>query len=188
MAGAGLACALADSGLSVVVLERTPGGEGLNRGDGLAPGVMLLLDSWGIMKRLEERAVRWSLFHWYTIEDGLCFRLDLRVHPQYSYGLTVDHRIIETVLLQRASEAPNVTVCLRHNARSLLRENDRIVGVEGREPGGSFRVRAGLVVSVEGQKGKLAEEAGIQSEFYENEHQYLMLDTPTVDRYRGRHS
>ena len=55
VAGASLACALAGSALSVVVLERTLGGEGLNRGDALAPGVMPLLDNWGVKERLEER-------------------------------------------------------------------------------------------------------------------------------------
>ena len=187
VAGASLACALAGSDLSVVVLERTLGGEGLNRGDALAPGVMPLLDSWGVKERLEERGpIHREFYHWYTVEDGLCMRLDLRVHPKYSYGLTLDHRIIETELLRKAAEASNVRVLLRHNVRGLLRNDGWIAGVEGKSSDGTFRVKAAAVISVEGQKGKLPEDVGIKSEYYENEHEYLMLDTLSVDTYRGQ--
>jgi 2-polyprenyl-6-methoxyphenol hydroxylase-like FAD-dependent oxidoreductase len=69
-------------------------------------------------------------------------------------------------LAGRSARQANFHLMMRAEARDLIRDGERVVGVTGQGPDGPFSIRATLVVAADGRHSRLRDAAGMQVESF----------------------
>ncbi len=169
IAGSALACALRDSDLSMLILEKSDAPLDTARGDHLQPHTVATLERWGVLDEfLANGAEKRRGSVWYSADgekllDSSVAELDLP-HP---YFLFLDHEKIGETLLQRALEARNVSI--ERPIRNWWRENDdteRIVIRVGKADGGEMIVAARILVGADGRSSRVRKVFGFAAELH----------------------
>ena len=185
IAGSALACALRDSGLRTLVVDRTDGPLDTARGDHLQPRSCEILQRWGVLDDfVAAGAGKREGASWNTA-DGRCILrtavtgLDIP-HPYFLY---VNHETIARLFLDAAQSAATTAV-LRPIRNWWLEDDDgesRIVRI-GLADGRDRRVRATLVVGADGRNSRLRRAAGIAATTHAYERGIAVLfATPCFD-------
>jgi 3-(3-hydroxy-phenyl)propionate hydroxylase len=172
--GAGLtgltaACALADLGVDVVLLDedRTVGARGASsRGVCYAQKSLEIFARLGIYPRLREKGVSWSVGRSYAGDDQI-YHFDLASDPRANRSaqpnfINLQQFYVESFLLERAAQLPGVDV--RWQSRVIGCEQDeRGVRLQVQTPAGKYLLRADWVIDCSGSRSSLRAAALAQS-------------------------
>lgn len=180
--GAVLGVALAQKGISSVVLEQASGPPRGLRGEILQPNGQQVLDRLGLLDRLPADAVRpVRLFHFCrTGGERLCTIDYGMLPPPYNRALvTLPNVAHHTILEALATQNPGG---LRYGVKvsSLLKDGSRVAGVQAEWEGRSLTIGAKLVVGADGAYSKVREALGIPAKLHLYREAYLIsiLDSP----------
>jgi len=180
--GAVLGLALAQKGITNIVLEQAPGPPTGLRGEILQPNGQQILDRLGVLKKLPADATQ-SVRHFHFCRVGgerLCAVDYDALPPPYNRAIVtlpnVAHRVILEALEKTAPGA------LRYGAtfKGLKREGGRVVGVDVERGGQTAAISAQLVVGADGAFSKVREALGIPTKLHLYREGYLIaiLDSP----------
>jgi 2-polyprenyl-6-methoxyphenol hydroxylase-like FAD-dependent oxidoreductase len=195
--GAVLGLALARKGIKSIVLEQSQGPPTGLRGEILQPNGQQILDRLGVLKTLPAdatRAVRF--FHFYKAGGaregarldapgvGGCERLctvDYGTLPApYDRAIVTLPNVAHHVILEALDKA--APGALRYGAtfKGLLREGNRVVGVQIERGGQAATISARLVVGADGAFSRVREALGIRTKLHLYREGYLIaiLDCP----------
>lgn len=161
-AGLTLTLLLARSGVSVVLLERSPL---LTRdfwGEILQPGGLAVLDDLGVLDPARERGGH-ELGRFQFLDRGaVLLDIDYRSLPgPHNYLLSLPQRHLLAALLEAALRYDHVTYRDRCRATELICADGRVRGVVGRGGSGETVVRARQVVGADGRFSAVRRLAGI---------------------------
>ncbi|QGQ20630.1 FAD-dependent oxidoreductase [Cellulomonas sp. JZ18] len=161
-AGLVLGLLLARAGVHVTVLEKHADFLRDFRGDTVHPTTLAMLDDLGLGERFA--ALPHSRVARVTVPTGSgeavladFDRLPLR-HP---YVAMVPQWDLLTLLAEAAAQEPTFDLRVRHEVTGVLREGDRVTGVELRTPDGPRRLRADLVVACDGRWSVVRRSVGL---------------------------
>ena len=202
VAGASMAHALAEYGLSSVVLERKNKIPEINRGDVLQPLSLQFLDRWGIYPYIEDMG-GFPLYEWnfYNPRVGHLATWNFSSLPgAFNHQTILRHvRIHEALYASMEPKADLINAQRGAVVNGVLIDDatELVVGVTGNKGGQTFEAKGRVVVAADGPRSKLRDFLGIaQEERYTYDHEYLMLTTPRPDvpemdrkgvQYIGRH-
>ena len=180
--GAVLGLALAQKGVSTVVLEQAGGPPGGLRGEILQPNGQQVLDRLGLLGQLPPDATKSvRLFHFCRVGGNRLCTVDYDLlPPPYNRAIvTLPNVAHHTILQALESRAPGA---LRYGVqfRGLLREGRRVVGVEAECGNKSLTISAKLVVGADGAFSKVREALGIPARLHLYGEAYLIaiLESP----------
>ena len=202
VAGASMAHALAEYGVSSVLLERTKKTPEINRGDVLQPLTLQFLDRWGVYAYVQAMG-GFPLYEWnfFNPRVGHLATWNFSTLPcKFNHQTILRHvRIHEALYSAMAGKGALIEVQRGATVNGILFDDERriAVGVYGRSDEQVFEAHAQVVVAADGPRSKLRELLGIaQEERYCYDHEYLMLTTPRPQvpemdgkgvQYVGRH-
>lgn len=184
IAGSGLACALAQFDLRILLLEKRRRLGTIHRGDSLVPKNTALLTKWGLYDSLIEAGAvpinRVEFHH----EDKLMFHTRLTGENSSPY-LVLPHAKTEKLLQKHALATGNVTLVQPATLKDIIREGEHgpVIGVRYRDDSGEHEVRAPLTVGADGQQSALRGLLGLRFESYKYDHAYLGLEAERPDHY-----
>jgi menaquinone-9 beta-reductase len=108
------------------------------------------------------------------MEDAGALRSRLRVWARWGWieptaasdapsGVNLRRELLDPLVRRTAADTPGVDLILGRTAHALVREGERICGVDVREKtGDSTRLRARLVIGADGRDSRVAELAGVR--------------------------
>jgi 2-octaprenyl-6-methoxyphenol hydroxylase len=161
--GLALACGLAGSGVTSVVVEAGDPQAALSLSfDGRASAIALtsrrLLEGIGVWSKIADQAAPMLDIRVSEGSSRLFLHYDHREVGDEPFGHMVENRVLRRALLQRAQDLSAVRLVAPANVRGLeWREAD----IEARLSDGS-RVRSTLIVAADGRSSRVREEAGIR--------------------------
>lgn len=202
VAGASMAHALSEYGISSVLLERGDDFPEINRGDAIQPLTWSFFERWGVLPYME-RFGAYKLYEWDFINPrighlGTWSFEDLPF--KFNHSVILRHTNIHRALYA-AMETKRDLVDVHRGATVtgvvVDETTDRAVGAVGTIQGETFEALGKIVVGADGPQSKLRQFVGIGTEQrYSYDEGYLMLtvarpDIPELDkrgiRYVGRH-
>ena len=202
VAGASMTHALAEYGLSSVVLERKLKVPEINRGDVLQPLSLQFLDRWAVYSYIEDMG-GFPLYEWnfYNPRIGHLATWNFSSLPCTFNHQTILRHVRIHEALYAAMEPKSDLINAQRGAvvSGVLIDDatDAVVGLTGKQGDRSFEAKGRVVVAADGMRSKLRDFLGIgQEERYTYDHEYLMLTTPRPDvpemdrkgvQYIGRH-
>ncbi|MEM7465871.1 MAG: NAD(P)/FAD-dependent oxidoreductase [Pseudomonadota bacterium] len=200
--GASMAHALAEYGISSIILERAASIPEVNRGDVLQPLTLQFLDRWGVYEHVERRG-GFPLHEWnfYNPRVGHLANWDFSSLPgKFNHQTILRHSSIHAAMYDAmAPQAGLINVQRGATVQGMLVDtsSDSVEGVTGKIGEEIFEARGKIVVAADGPRSKIRDFLGIrQEERYTYDHEYLMLTTtrpkvPEMDQkgvqYVGRH-
>jgi 2-polyprenyl-6-methoxyphenol hydroxylase-like FAD-dependent oxidoreductase len=181
VAGAAMACACAEQGVSSIVLERTSVVKAINRGDLLSPLSLAFCERWGVLEELRNLgAYQFNGFTFHSPRIGYLGSWDFTSLPfRFNYCLTLSHPKIHTAMYRAIAKSTQVQVYRGATVHSLTREGDQSVGVLGTYQDEMFYATGRVVVAADGMDSAIRTEIGIPvQEPYRYNQEYLMLEVP----------
>ncbi len=164
-AGAPLALLLARAGHDVLLVDRaTFPSDTMSTHFVQSPG-MAHLHQWGLMDTVLETNCPLVTKAFFDV-GGNPLEFDIPLHDPVM-GLTAPRRHVLDKLLIDAAVADGAHLAEGVMVNSLIREEDRVVGVGGQGPDGSFEARARIVAGADGRNSIVAREmnATIEKEY-----------------------
>ncbi len=181
--GAVLGIALARKGIANLVLEQAGGPPQGIRGEILQPNGQALLHKLGLLDRLPadaSKAVR--LFHFRKCGGERLCTIDYDMLPSpFNRALVMWPNVVHTTLLDRLQEeSPHA---LRFNAKflTLLRDGNKIVGVQAELDGEPLQIGARVVVGADGPFSQVREAMGISASLHRYKDSYLVAALDTLE-------
>jgi 2-polyprenyl-6-methoxyphenol hydroxylase-like FAD-dependent oxidoreductase len=180
--GAVLGLALAQKGVTSVVLEQAPGPPAGLRGEILQPNGQQILDRLDVLSKLPSDATRSvRYFHFCKVGGEKLCSVDYGVlPPPYNRAIVTLPNVAHHAILNALEKA--VPGALRYGTsfRGLRREGDRVVGVDVENRGQVTGISARLVVGADGAFSKVREALGIPTKLHRYREGYLIavLDSP----------
>ncbi len=160
-AGSALAAFLGRRGARTALLDKERFPREKVCGDYMSPEAVGVLDRLGILPTVEaapHRKLRGILVHAYDgTQSRGTYRPFGRFAPPRPYGIAIRRAIFDEILFRHAQSFAGVTTFEGFRVDRLLREGDRVVGVEGSEG----RLTAPLVVGADGVRSVVARELGL---------------------------
>lgn len=187
VAGSSLACALAHKGIHSILFERSKNSRDLNRGDGLQPRSLEIMETWGVLKTFVEAGaipsygneVHHPIF-------GKLLEVDLGVvNTQYPYMLNLPHPQIEELLTAHAENSGYCQV-LYGDVKEVLFENNQAIGVRAVVNKEEVVIKAPVVAGADGSKSFLRKCAEIETTFEPYDHDMIVLHTKRPHWFTGR--
>jgi len=165
-AGAATAILLAERGLAVTLLDKAAFPRPKICGEYLSPEAARVLDRLGVLKAVDAAGARPLHGMRITVPDGTVldgtYPTGGRWRGYRDHALAVPREIFDRILVERARALP-VDVRERHRVTGLLREGDRVVGVQAEdEDGARVDVGARLVVGADGRASVVANALGLR--------------------------
>ncbi len=187
--GAVLGLALAQMGVSVLVLERQPGPPTALRGETIQPNGQQILARLGLLSALTPEVVEpVQRFHFIRIGgDRLC-TMDYGMLPEpYNRALVALSHEVHHLILSRLSARPSAQLWYGAEFQGIVKSNGRAGGVVVRRAGeqSSAEVQANLVVGADGAASLVRRALGIQAEVHRYRHGYLSALLPRPEGMRG---
>lgn len=203
VAGASMAHALAEYGITSVLLERGDDYPEINRGDAIQPLTLSFFERWNVLPFMEEMG-GYKLYEWDFINPrighlGTWSFVDLPF--KFNHSMILRHTKIHRALY--AAMEPKRSLIDAHRGANVTgvvvdAETERVVGAVGTHGGDTFEAVGKVVVAADGPQSKVRQFIGIGVEQrYQYDHGYLMLTIPKPElpeldrrgiRYVGRHA
>lgn len=168
MAGTTAAALFAREGLSVLLVDRIRDGAAFKKQctHFIRARATPVLERLGVIDAMERAgAVRnglqaWTQAGWVRLAiDG-----ERDTEGRRTHGYTLRRERLDPILRENARSTPGVTTRLGWSVKALVREGERVTGVDIQGEGRTARVRATLVVGADGRHTKVAELAQILTE------------------------
>ena len=164
-AGAAATILLAERGLAVTLLDKAAFPRPKICGEYLSPEAARVLDRLGVLKTVDAAGAQPLHGMRITAPDGTVldgvYPTGGRWRGYRDHALAVPREIFDRILVERARALP-VDVRERHRVTGLLREGDRVVGVQAEdEDGARIDVGARLVVGADGRASAVARALGL---------------------------
>lgn len=188
MGGLILAEALARKGYRSAILERQPKFLPLPRGEVLQPNGLRILDQLGLLEEIKAAGPYLNyVFHFSRVGGPRLCTIDYRMLPQpYQYTLIMLPEILMRVLLKRISDNKDIQIYWGADFQGLLREGNRVVGVQARhyssgQPSGGgthgqqIKLMAPVVIGADGVYSRVREEMGVRYRLKSYRHGYLTM-------------
>ena len=152
-AGLVLGLLLARAGIAVTVLEKHADFLRDFRGDTVHPSTIALLDDLGLFDRFAQLPQsRLSHLELPDAEGNEVVLVDFRRLPmRHRYIAMVPQWDLLNLLAEAAATEPNFTLLTEHEVTDVVREDDRVTGVDYRSPEGEGRLLADLTVACDGR-------------------------------------
>lgn len=187
IAGGSLACALAHRGIPSILLERQKNAVDLNRGDGMQPRSVEIMENWGILPAFQ-KAGALETYGSEVIHPllGKLVEIDLSVvETRHPYLLNLPHPQIETLLLEHARQSGFCRV-IRGTVTEVLYENGRARGVKARLETDEVLIQAEVVVGADGAQSMVRKSAGIEASARPYAHDMVVLHARRPSWFTGR--
>ncbi len=187
--GAVLGLALAQMGVSVLVLERQPGPPTALRGETIQPNGQQILARLGLLSALTPEVVEpVQRFHFIRIGgDRLCTMDYGMLSEPYNRALVALSHEVHHLILSRLSARPSAQLWYGAEFQGIMKSNGRAGGVVVRRAGeqSSAEVQANLVVGADGAASLVRRALGIQAEVHRYRHGYLSAILPRPEGMNG---
>ena len=187
--GAVLGLALAQMGVSVLVLERQPGPPTALRGETIQPNGQQILARLGLLSALTPEVVEpVRRFHFIRIGGERLCTMDYGTLPEpYNRALVALSSAMHHLVLSRLSAQAGAQLWYRAEFQGILQNDGRVGGVVVRRAGeeSSDEVQASLVVGADGAASLVRRALGIQAEVHHYRHGYLITLLPRPESMRG---
>lgn len=187
VAGSSLACALAHRGIQSVLIEKHKTPTDLNRGDGMQPRSLEILEAWGALAAFEQagaiEAYGIELHHPFLSK---LLEIDLGVvQTPHPHLLNLPHPDIEALLLKHAQKSAH---CQIHHGtvNEVIFEANRAVGVQASVGGQTLEIRAPVIAGADGAASTMRKKADIEAIFHEYDHDLLVFHAKRPDWFSGR--
>lgn len=185
-AGAALALLLARGGARVLLVERETDLERVFRGEALMPLGLEVLHQMGFAERL--RAMPGDAL------DAWDIHLDRRrvlhiVEPSHELGdlalRIVSQGALLAALIDEARKHPGFAFRPGVSVRDLLRDGERVTGVQVVTSAGEERVPADLVIGADGRTSLVRRRAGLELDLLNESYDVLWFKLPLPESLRG---
>jgi 6-methylpretetramide 4-monooxygenase len=187
--GAVLGLALAQMGVSVLVLERQPGPQTALRGETIQPNGQQILARLSLLSALTPEVVEpVQRFHFIRIGGERLCTMDYGMLPEpYNRALVALSSAVHHVLLSRLSAQSSAQLWYGAEFQGILQKNGLVVGVVVRRAGeqSSAEVQSSLVVGADGTGSLVRRALGIQAEAHRYRHGYLIALLPRPEGMHG---
>ncbi|WP_226345491.1 FAD-dependent oxidoreductase [Agilicoccus flavus] len=164
-AGMVLGLLLARAGVRVTVLEKHADFLRDFRGDTVHPSTLGLLDDLGLFERFD--ALPHSRIRRAQVDAGdgtMVTLVDLgRLPVRHPYIAMVPQWDLLDLLADAGREEPTFDLRMRHEVTGVVRDGERIVGVDYASPDGPGRLEADLVVACDGRWSVVRRQLGLPS-------------------------
>lgn len=189
IAGLGLACALSNYDLRILLLEKRQRSAGIHRGDSLVPKNTALLARWGILDAFYQAGAQLiTHLEIYLPPQGRIYRTPLLSSPAATPYLVLPHVQIEAVLLEQVLAKGKTTLIRPANVTEVIRHpvHRRVCGVQYQTAEGNpVQVYAPLVVGTDGQTSAIRRLLNIPWQPYLYDHAYLGLEADRPPTYEN---
>ena len=187
--GAILGLALAQQGVSVLVLERQPGPPTALRGETIQPSGQRILAQLGVLPTLTPEIVQpVQRFHFARIGGERLCSMDYGVLPKphnralVALSSAVHHRILDRLSAQKSAQ-------LWYGAefQGIVQRDGKVSGVVVRRAGEgkSIEIEAHLVVGADGAGSLMRRALGINADVHHYRHGYLIVLLPRPEGMQG---
>jgi monooxygenase len=187
--GAVLGLALAQMGVSVLVLERQPGPLIALRGETIQPNGQQILARLSLLSALTPEVVEpVQRFHFIRISGERLCTMDYGMLPEpYNRALVALSNAVHHVILSRLSAQSSAQLWYGAEFQGTLQKDGRVRGVVVRRAGeqSSADVQASLVVGADGAGSLVRRALGIRAEVHRYRHSYLSALLPRPEGMRG---
>jgi 2-octaprenyl-6-methoxyphenol hydroxylase len=182
IAGPALAAALADTGLRIVLIEKSLSPLDTARGDHLQPVACDWLNEWGVLDLMWQHGAERRLGSvWKTPQGDIVLPVQADNLPiPHRYFIYLNHELISQVLLQRASDNRAFTLIKPATAkiipdgRSPGRHALRVSCADGRQ----LKISPACVVAADGRNSGTRKALGIEARIHHYRHPLLVLFAP----------
>ncbi|TAL11478.1 MAG: FAD-dependent monooxygenase [Nitrospirae bacterium] len=187
--GAVLGLALAQQGVSVLVLERQPGPPADLRGETIQPNGQRILEQLGILPALTPETVQAvSRFHFVGIGGERLCTMDYEVLPApHNRALVALSGAVHHLILGRLSAQKSAQLWYGTEFQGLVQQGGRVGGVVVRRAGedGSIEVEAQLVVGADGAGSLVRRALGVNADVHRYRQGYLIMLLPRPEGMQG---
>jgi 2-polyprenyl-6-methoxyphenol hydroxylase-like FAD-dependent oxidoreductase len=182
VAGAALACALAKYNFNVLVIDRRKDVGSMNRGDGLQPRTLEILQQWGVLQHFQQLPHIKS----YGIElrHGLfkqLLNIDLKplTGSKFNYIMNIPHREIEQGLLDWADQFDNIQLMRGSSVEQVVyNEQGNVSGVVIKSAKERLICHAKIVIAADGGQSPIRKQLQINAERMTYNHELVVLHMP----------
>ncbi|WP_017615452.1 FAD-dependent oxidoreductase [Nocardiopsis salina] len=155
---------LARAGVEVTVLEKHADFLRDFRGDTVHPSTLRLLDELGLAERFAALPQTRLEHVAFPVDGGSVTIADFtRLHTPHPYIAMVPQWDLLDLLADAAHREPTFTLRMNTRATGLLREGERVVGVEYEGADGPGQIRADLTLACDGRRSLLRDLTGLDS-------------------------
>ncbi len=183
--GALLSIALARKGIPNLVLEQALGPPQGLRGEILQPNGQALLDNLGLLDALPAEASQ-SVRYFHFLRSGgerLC-TIDYDMLPSpFNRALVMWPNVVHHTILDCLQKENPDALHFKATFQSLLREKDRLVGVQAVIDGVPVHIRAQVVVGADGPFSQVREALGISASLHRYKDSYLVAALDTAEEF-----
>ncbi|TLY42434.1 MAG: FAD-dependent monooxygenase, partial [Nitrospirae bacterium] len=187
--GAILGLALAQMGVSVLVLERQPGPPTALRGETIQPNGQRILARLGLLSALTPEVVEpVQRFHFIRIGGERLCTMDYGMLPEpNNLALVALSSAVHHLILSRLSAQVGAQLWYGAEFQGILQNNGRVGGVLVRQAGlqSSTEIQADLVVGADGTASLVRRALGIRAEAHRYRHGYLSALLPRPEGMGG---
>ncbi|WP_455371687.1 FAD-dependent monooxygenase, partial [Petrachloros mirabilis] len=174
--GAVLSLALAQKGISTIVLDQAPGPPKGLRGEILQPNGQEVLDRLGVLQSLPADATRSvRKFHFCRAGGRRLCSIDYGDLPlPYNRAIVTLPNVAHHAIVDAVNQQSGVSLRYGTSFVELLREGDRIIGLKTQGPDGMKSIHAQLVVGADGAFSKVREALQIPADLHLYPEGYLI--------------
>jgi len=187
--GAVLGLALAQKGVSVLVLERHPGPPTALRGETIQPNGQRMLDQLGILPALTPETVQAvQRIHFVRIGGERLCTMDYGVLPApYNRALVALSSAVHPLILTKLADQKSAQLWYGTEFQGLTQRDGTVGGVVVRRAGEahSIEIETRLVVGADGAGSLVRRAMGINAEVHHYRHGYLILLLPRPEGMQG---